>query len=74
MPSPTPIQPLLVGEAGRALQLSEGLRARGFLVSAIRPPTVPAKTSRLRITLTAGHTVEQVEQLLDALAELSADA
>lgn len=73
MPSPTPIQPLLVGEAGRALQLSEGLRARGFLVSAIRPPTVPAKTSRLRITLTAGHTVEQVEQLLDALAELSAD-
>jgi 8-amino-7-oxononanoate synthase len=74
MPSPTPIQPLLVGEAGRALQLSEGLRARGFLVSAIRPPTVPAKTSRLRITLTAGHTVGQVEQLLDALAELIADA
>lgn len=74
MPSPTPIQPLLVGEARAALQLSDGLRARGFLVSAIRPPTVPAGSSRLRITLTASHSLEDMTQLLDVLAELSADA
>ena len=72
MPSRTPIQPLLVGEPGRALRLSEGLRERGFLISAIRPPTVPAGTARLRITLTATHEAGQLEQLLDALAELCA--
>lgn len=74
MPSQTPIQPLLVGEPGRALQLSAGLRQRGFLVSAIRPPTVPAGTARLRITLTASHEQAQAGQLLDALAELWPDA
>lgn len=72
MPSRTPIQPLLVGEPGSALRLSESLRERGFLVSAIRPPTVPAGTARLRITLTAAHEAGQLEQLLDALTELCA--
>ena len=66
--STTPIQPLIVGAEARALQLSAALLARGFLVSAIRPPTVPAGTSRLRITLSAAHTEQQVDALMDALA------
>lgn len=68
MPSDTAIQPLLVGAADAALNLSQGLRAAGFLVGAIRPPTVPAGTARLRITLTAGHSEAQVDRLLAALA------
>lgn len=72
--SDTPIQPLLVGEASRAMALSDALLARGMLVSAIRPPTVPAGTSRLRITLTAGHSAAQVDHLLEALATVWADA
>ena len=69
MESFTPIQPILIGDAGRALQLSRLLRERGLLVTAIRPPTVPAGSARLRVTLSAAHTGAQVEQLLDALAE-----
>jgi 8-amino-7-oxononanoate synthase len=69
MESFTPIQPILIGDAGRALQLSDLLRERGLLVTAIRPPTVPAGSARLRVTLSAAHTGAQVEQLLDALAE-----
>jgi 8-amino-7-oxononanoate synthase len=65
--SRTPIQPLLVGEAGDALALSEALRAQGILVTAIRPPTVPEDTARLRITFSAAHTEAQVDRLLDAL-------
>ena len=66
--SDTPIQPLLVGDATLASALSDALLARGVLIGAIRPPTVAAGTSRLRVTLTAGHSAEQVEQLLAALA------
>ncbi len=62
------IQPLLVGEAPRAVALSERLRERGFLIGAIRPPTVPVGTSRLRITLSAAHSAEQVDRLLEQLA------
>ena len=69
MESFTPIQPILIGDAGRALQLSDLLRERGLLVTAIRPPTVPAGSARLRVTLSAAHTGAQVEQLLAALAE-----
>lgn len=69
MESFTPIQPILIGDAGRALQLSHLLRERGLLVTAIRPPTVPAGSARLRVTLSAAHTGAQVEQLLAALAE-----
>jgi 8-amino-7-oxononanoate synthase len=65
--SQTPIQPLLVGAAGRALQLSQALRERGILISAIRPPTVAEGASRLRITFSAVHSEAQVEQLLAAL-------
>jgi 8-amino-7-oxononanoate synthase len=69
MESFTPIQPILIGDAGRALQLSHLLRERELLVTAIRPPTVPAGSARLRVTLSAAHTGAQVEQLLAALAE-----
>ena len=65
--SVTPIQPLLVGAAPTALRLSEALRARGILVTAIRPPTVPEGSARLRITLSAAHTGTQVDRLLEAL-------
>jgi 8-amino-7-oxononanoate synthase len=69
MDSPTPIQPILIGDSGRALRLSQLLRERGLLVTAIRPPTVPTGTARLRVTLSAAHSLEQVEHLLSALAE-----
>lgn len=71
LPSSTPIQPLIVGTSEDALKLTKALREQGILVSAIRPPTVPKGTARLRITLTAAHTSEEVEQLLDALAASS---
>ncbi|WP_109513517.1 8-amino-7-oxononanoate synthase [Pseudomonas ovata] len=69
MDSFTPIQPILIGDAGRAVRLSQLLRERGLLVSAIRPPTVPAGSARLRVTLSAAHTREQVQLLLEALAQ-----
>lgn len=65
--SDTPIQPLLVGESSAALQLAARLRDRGVWVSAIRPPTVPAGTARLRITLSAAHSEQDVDRLLEAL-------
>ena len=66
--SSTAIQPLVVGSAERALGISSRLRAEGFLVPAIRPPTVPEGTSRLRISLSAAHEREDVEALAAALA------
>ena len=68
MMSASAIQPLLVGDAARAVDLSKRLSEAGFLIGAIRPPTVPAGTSRLRITLSAAHSEEQVDQLLEQLA------
>lgn len=65
--STTPIQPLLAGAAQTALAASESLRTQGILVTAIRPPTVPAGTSRLRITFSASHSEAQVDRLLDGL-------
>jgi 8-amino-7-oxononanoate synthase len=69
MDSPTPIQPILVGDSARALKLSALLKERGLLVGAIRPPTVPVGGARLRVTLSAAHSEAQLEQLLEALAE-----
>jgi len=69
MDSPTPIQPILVGDSARALRLSALLKDRGLLVGAIRPPTVPAGSARLRVTLSAAHSEAQLELLLEALAE-----
>ncbi len=68
MNSSSAIQPLLIGEAEEAMAVSQRLRERGLLISAIRPPTVPAGTSRLRITLTAAHSDSQVDQLLEHLS------
>lgn len=67
MNSPTPIQPILVGSSERAMALSAALREQGILVTAIRPPTVPRGTARLRVTLSAAHSEDDVNQLLDAL-------
>tara|TARA_R110002110_G_scaffold205066_7_gene417243 strand:+ start:396838 stop:398004 length:1167 start_codon:yes stop_codon:yes gene_type:complete len=70
MPSDSAIQPLVVVDASRAVQFSERLRQQGLLIGAIRPPTVPAGTSRLRITLSAAHQSQDVDTLLNQLAEL----
>ena len=70
LPSNTPIQPLILGESAQALAASRQLLARGLLVPAIRPPTVPAHSARLRITFSAAHSFEQVDRLLEALATL----
>lgn len=72
MASESPIQPLLVGGNEDALRLAEGLRERGILIPAIRPPTVPQGQARLRISLSAGHTAGDVDALLAALRELAA--
>ena len=67
--STTPIQPLLLGDAGRALQISEWLLERGLIVKAIRPPTVPAGGARLRIALSARHSDRDIAKLVELLAE-----
>ncbi|KFN17996.1 8-amino-7-oxononanoate synthase [Aeromonas bestiarum] len=72
--SDTPIQPLLVGESAAALQLAQRLRDSGVWVSAIRPPTVPAGTARLRITLSAAHSEQDVDRLLYALGPCTLSA
>jgi 8-amino-7-oxononanoate synthase len=66
----TPIQPLVAGSAERALAWSAHLERHGILVPAVRPPTVPDGTARLRIVLTAAHEAADVDRLLDALAAL----
>jgi 8-amino-7-oxononanoate synthase len=65
-----PIFPVVLGSEERALAASRALRARGFFVRAIRPPTVPRGTSRLRVALTAGHSEPQVDAFLGALEEV----
>jgi 8-amino-7-oxononanoate synthase len=70
MDSDTPIQPIMAGETGIATDWSRQLLARGILVSAIRPPTVPQGTARLRVTLSANHSTEQVNRLLEALGQI----
>lgn len=71
MPSETPIQPLVAGSNEDALRLAEGLKERGILIPAIRPPTVPQGTARLRISLSAAHEAADVDCLLGALRELA---
>jgi 8-amino-7-oxononanoate synthase len=73
LPSSSPIQPVLAGSAAAALRLAGELRQRGFLVVAIRPPTVPRGGSRLRVTLSAAHTPQQVDDLLEAIEACLAD-
>ncbi len=67
---PVPIVPLILGGNQRALAVSRALEERGILVTAIRPPTVPAGSARLRITLSANHTPDQVDHLLETLSAL----
>ena len=71
MLSTTAIQPLLIGDNRKALHLSDALRERGIWVAAIRPPTVPQGTARLRITLSAAHGAADVKRLIEALHELA---
>lgn len=68
-PVPTPIVPIILGEPAHALHAAAALLQRGLLVSAIRPPTVPPGTSRLRVTITAGHTHTQLRTLAEAITE-----
>jgi len=72
MTSETPIQPIIIGDNHRALALSEQLFAEGLHVTAIRPPTVPRGTSRLRITLSAAHEKQDIDQLVGTLSRLLA--
>jgi len=72
--SVTAIQPVIVGGNAAALELAAALWARGFWVPAIRPPTVPQGTARLRISLSAAHALAEVDALVDALAELAQSA
>jgi 8-amino-7-oxononanoate synthase len=67
IPSETPIQPLLIGDAARAQILSNAVFEQGFYVTAIRPPTVPRGSARLRVTLSVRHTEDHVDRLLEAL-------
>jgi 8-amino-7-oxononanoate synthase len=69
MDSFTAIQPVLIGDSSQTVAASQRLLEQGFWVSAIRPPTVPAGSARLRITFCANHTEQQVDALLDALAK-----
>jgi len=68
--STTPIQPLIAGSSRQAVVWAEALQAEGIMVTAIRPPTVPEGTARLRISLSAAHTERMVDRLLDALGGL----
>lgn len=70
--SHTAIQPIVIGANDEALRVAASLHAQGLWVPAIRPPTVPANTARLRITLSAAHTPEQVTQLAQAINQLEA--
>jgi len=71
--SDTAIQPLLVGDSQTALNLAEQLQHKGILISAIRPPTVPENTARLRITFSANHELKDIDLLLESLEKLFDD-
>lgn len=73
LPSRTPIQPLIVGDNEASIALSAALLARGLRVPAIRPPTVPAGSARLRISLSAAHSLEDVAQLCQSLHEIAGE-
>ena len=70
LPSDTAIQPVIIADNAATIATGKALMAQGFWVGAIRPPTVPAGTARLRITLSAAHSTEQVDQLAAALLSI----
>lgn len=67
MPSESAIQPVIIGDSGDALKVSDYLKKQGLWVSAIRPPTVPNNTARLRITLSANHSLVEIDLLITQL-------
>jgi 8-amino-7-oxononanoate synthase len=69
--SQSPILPVIFGQEASTLRLSEGLMSKGYFVPAIRPPSVPAGTSRLRITVTAAHSAEEIIALATTIGELA---
>ena len=71
MRSPTAIQPVIIGDNHETLQVALSLFERGLWVPAIRPPTVPKGTARLRVSLSAAHSEAHVQLLVDALRELA---
>lgn len=71
MPSPTAIQPVIIGSNEETLKVSQALSENGIFVPAIRPPTVPKGSARLRISLSAGHNDEHIDRLTDALKGLA---
>ncbi len=71
LPSASPIQPIVFGSSERAMAASDALWKRGLWVSAVRPPTVPDGTARLRVTLAANHSTQHVLRLIEALADLA---
>jgi 8-amino-7-oxononanoate synthase len=73
MPSDTAIQPIMIGKTEDALKVAQQLYQKNIWVPAIRPPTVPADTARLRITFSASHTTDQINQLIQALMEIEHD-
>lgn len=66
----SPIIPIVIGDAQKAVDMSESLYKRGILIPAIRPPTVPVNSSRLRMTVMSLHTKEDLEFLFDVLSEV----
>lgn len=72
MPSNTPIQPLVIGTARDAVRVSSALKKKGILVPAIRQPTVPQGTARLRISLSAAHEEADIQFLTDELHKIAA--
>lgn len=68
--SDTAIQPIIIGDDTKAMAISQALKAKGILVAAIRPPTVPTGTARLRITITANHTSQDIQQLVDIMCSV----
>ncbi|MDP2904330.1 MAG: 8-amino-7-oxononanoate synthase [Methylovulum sp.] len=74
MPSASAIQPIVIGDSRTTVAVSQALLDAGFLVSAIRPPTVPQGSARLRVTFSALHEEQQVDRLLDALAKAALSA
>ena len=71
LPSASAIQPLIVGDNESAVALSKALWERGLWLPAIRPPTVPKDTARLRISVSAAHTAADIDQLINTLKELA---
>ncbi|MDP2562489.1 8-amino-7-oxononanoate synthase [Psychrobium sp. 1_MG-2023] len=71
-PSNSAIQPIIIGDSAATLAIAEQLKQQGFWVTAIRPPTVPVGTARLRMTLSANHQAVDIESLLEALATILA--